>query len=255
MAMKYIFAFLLSLTVLPTFAGSMLAEGIYEKRSLTELEERFLEIARPYAHRVGVTNVVIAEDFENTLYTGGVQIIDKTAVITFGIDFRSAYLSFSDDAYAKILCHELGHVVGETQNPVKPISEEAESDYFAGAVCLKKLFRTYPKSDGLKPVPVAVAKCRVSKEPELCERVAMAGVDFFSSLHHSLRRLRVITEADRFYALPDLRIEDSGFYTFYPSLQCRAETVAAGAFCETSEKAFDKGQRDWHCQRPRCWYP
>ena len=99
-------------------------------------------------------------------------------------------------------------------------------------------------------------------EQKLCERMAMAGVDFFTSFHHSFKRAKIISGTEDFYAIPDLSKKDQRFYTFYPSFQCRAETLASGAYCTTSEQDFDRGISNWHCQksvdpvgaRPSCWW-
>lgn len=245
-------------------------DAIVEKKELTVLETAFIEIATPYIKRVKLDRIYIADDFDHTLYTGGVQIHENSARIMFGSEFRSMYEKLSDDAYAEILCHELGHIVGETSLENSPtgeeISPEAESDYFAGAVCLKKLFRKYPSTDILIPDPLVMSTCAKqyteNEDQKLCERVAMAGVDFFTSFHHSFKRAKIISGTEDFYAIPDLSKKDQRFYTFYPSFQCRAETLASGAYCTTSEQDFDRGASNWHCQksvdpvgaRPSCWY-
>lgn len=245
-------------------------DSVIEKKELSVLEKTFIEIATPYVKRANLDRIYIAEDYDHTLYTGGVQIHENSARVMFGSEFRSMYERLSDDAYAEILCHELGHIVGETSPNNSPtgeeISPEAESDYFAGAVCLKKLFRKYPATDVLIPDPIVISTCakqyNESSEQKLCERVAMAGIDFFTSFHHSFKRAKIINGTEDFYAIPNLNKKDQRFYTFYPSFQCRAETLASGAYCNTSEKDFDRAIANWHCKkdinpmgaRPSCWY-
>lgn len=249
------------------FSFSSLADEIQEKTQLTVMEKTLIHIFTPYIEQIGLKKITINQDFENTLYTGGVVVEDGVVKITFGSEFQTLYPNLSEDGYAHILCHELGHIMGETpediQQKTKVLSPEAESDYFSSAVCLKKLFREYTVTEFKVIDPIVKTKCQLSyqliSEQLLCERVAMSGVEFFTEFHHSLKRIRAISGNDKFYAIPDLSKEDTNFYTFYPSLQCRAETVANGAYCSTSEALWDNQELDWHCQkslgkRPSCWY-
>lgn len=260
--MKSIF---LAFIILSTIVSSS-AEEIREKSDLSTMEKTLIKIFNPFIQRIGLRKITINQDFENTLYTGGVVVENDVVKITFGSEFSTLYPNLSEDGYAHILCHEIGHILGETSEEVQKktqiLSPEAESDYFSSAVCLKKLFREYDSMELKFIDPVVKAKCLTSysllSDQLLCERVAMTGVEFFTEFHHSLRRIKAISSNDKFYALPDLSKEDKNFYTFYPSLQCRAETIANGAFCSTSEALWENEVQNWHCQnglgkRPTCW--
>lgn len=256
---------LMALILLSMWVSSF-ADEIQVKSSLSSMEQTLIHIFNPYVKRIGLKKITINQDFENTKYTGGVKVDDGEVKIVFGSEFSDLYPNLSEDGYAYILCHELGHILGETPEDIQQkngqLSPEAESDYFSSAVCLKKLFRAYVSTE-LKIVdPIVKVKCLASyqllSEQVLCERAAMAGIDFFTELHYSLKRIRVISDNDKFYVIPDLSKEDTQYYTFYPSLQCRAETVANGAICSTSEAAWENQASDWHCQqthgkRPACW--
>ena len=239
---------------------------IREKTHYTEMEKTLIQIFTPYATAAGFSRIKISTDFENTLYTGGVLAEDNMINMVFGSEFNKAYPNLPEDAYAKILCHELGHIFGETPKVDqidKTISPEAESDYFAGAVCLKKLFRAYPAETFQISDPILSQNClsvyAEAEDRQLCERIAMSGLNFFTALRTSLLKTKAIMPNDTFYGQPDFSKKETKYFDFYPSLQCRTETIAAGAYCDTSEKLWSVGEKNWHCQsglgaRLGCWF-
>ena len=239
---------------------------IREKTHYTEMEKTLIQIFTPYAINAGHSRIKISTDYENTLYTGGVMVEDNMINIIFGSEFNTAYPNLPEDAYAKILCHELGHIFGETpaaDQISQPISPEAESDYFASAVCLKKLFRAYPSRTIQMVDPMVSMNClsvyKDAQERELCERIAMSGLNFFTALRTSLLKTKAIMSSDTFYAQPDFSKKETRYFDFYPSLQCRTETIAAGAYCDTSENLWSIGEKNWHCKsgigaRLGCWF-
>lgn len=239
---------------------------IREKSVYTEMEQTLIQIFTPYALKAGYSRIKISTDYENTLYTGGVMVEDNMINMVFGSEFNKAYPNLPEDAYAKILCHELGHIFGETPKADQinnPISPEAESDYFAGAVCLKKLFKAYPSKSIQIPDPIVSLKCQsVYKNQDdikVCERIAMSGFNFFTALRNSLLKTKAIMPNDDFYGQPNFSKKETRFFDYYPSLQCRTETIAEGAYCNTSENLWSSGEKNWHCQsglgaRLGCWF-
>lgn len=264
--MKSILVSLFMVIAKTTFAHEA-GENIHPKPQYTALEKAFIELFLPQAKARGFNAITINQDFDNTKYVGGVTAVNGEIRIVFGSEFSEVYPDLAEDAYAEILCHELGHILGGTspdeQDPGVEISPEAASDYFAGAVCLPKLFKNFPAKNPVIADPVVIANCQLqfsdTEEQKICQRVASAGLSFFTSFRESLIRLVPTIKYDKFYAVPDLRIKDQGFYGFYPTFQCRSETVAAGAYCKTSQNLWENGHRNWHCleglgARPSCWY-
>ena len=258
---------LILLSAITLFSGSAFSAKttIREKSTYTVMEKTLIQIFTPYALTAGFSGIKISTDYENTLYTGGVMIDESMVNIIFGSEFNKAYPNLPEDAYAKILCHELGHIFGETPKADQvnqSISPEAESDYFAGAVCLKKLFKAYPSQTLQIPDPVVGMKClsvyKNNEDRKLCERIAMSGLTFFTALRTSLVKTKAISPTDTFYAQPDFSKKETRYFIFYPSLQCRTETIAAGAYCDTSESLWSLGEKNWHCPsslgaRLGCW--
>lgn len=256
-----------ALVILFLTSLSNAADGLLEKTNLSLLENKVIELFLPFAKQNGFKKIAFYEDFDHTLYTGGVNVEDGVIRIIFGSEFNTVYPNLAQDAYAEVICHEIGHILGNTAYNEQPagqrISPEAASDYFAGAVCLKKIFRHFPEEKTTIANPIVIEKCRSQyKDPgeqKICQRVAMAGYSFFTAFHHGLLKLVPQIKYDKFYALPDFNKKDNGFYDFYPSLQCRTETIAAAALCETSESLWSEGRKDWHCKdgpgaRLACWY-
>lgn len=242
-------------------------ENVHPKTSYTLLEKTLIELFTPFAKARGFHAISINQDFEHPQYVGGVNTLNGEIRVIFGSEFNAVYPELSEDAYAKILCHELGHILGGTaaneQDPGVQISPEAGSDYFAGAVCLPKLFKNLPASNLIIADPIVTTNCGLqftnAAEQLICQRVAMAGLSFFTSFHHAMVRSIPGIENEKFYAVPDLNVKDTGYYDFYPSFQCRGETLAAGAYCPTSQGLWDQGIKNWHCKsglgaRPSCWF-
>lgn len=246
--MKNIILGLLVLIAMPSFAG--------------ELEDQVIRIFSPYVQKAGLTGIRIVRSEDLPEYTGGVDINNGYLEIMFGSEFELQYPGLTQDGYSAIICHELGHFfAGAPKRPGNTwASSESMSDYFSTAVCLKKLFR----SMGALPVkvvdPVVLKNCdknfSTESERNVCYRTAEAGLNLMKELHLSISKIGGFNIP--FYDHYDLSKKDPGFYGDYPSLQCRAETLVAGAFCSTSEADWESGV-PWACQsgvsaRPSCWF-
>jgi len=180
------------------------------------------------------------------------------------------------DGFALVVCHELGHHLGGI--PVKNgwwAATEGQSDYFATAKCLK---RVWANDDNVKIVNKMVKeekvpaklldKCsqsyRVSgkdmdKEEAMCIRTAMAGLSS-SSL------LSVLGGSDR----PSFDKKDetvvSVTYEGHPNAQCRLDTYLAGSLCKVSYAepiSYDDDSKGYCSRklghedaavRPLCWF-
>lgn len=262
---KVLFIFILALSRW-SYAQNQADENIQIKPKYSVMEQTLIDLFLPYAKDRSYTNITINQDFDYTQYTGGVNTVNGEIRIIFGSEFDDVYKGLPEDAYAKILCHELGHILGGTAANEQPegvkISPEGGSDYFAGAVCLKKLFKAYPPTAPIIAAPEVIMNCSLQysdfSEQQICQRIAMAGYDFFKVFRASLMKSVPEIKHEKFYSVPDFKNKDLGFYDFYPSFQCRNEIVSAGAYCTTSQALWEKGEKNWHCasglgSRPRCF--
>lgn len=114
------------------------------------------------------------------------------------------------DAYAAVVCHELGHVLGgapyQTINGVEWASAEGQADFFAASVCLPGYFKSLGTS-----------------AHDISARVEKAGYEMLSSLAPFGSGTRdEVGSLQRFYEL-DEKVEKT-LINNYPSLQCRYET-------------------------------
>lgn len=178
----------------------------------------------------------------------------------------------TEDAFAVVVCHELGHHLGGAPKKTQPFqvdrkwaSNEGEADYFATVKCLKKLFAPDDNDTILaeKTLPPEVkTKCQLiyknAQEIALCERVSLAGLEvaiFLSTLGKDKKEVS--------FSTPDTKkvwmIDND-----HPKAQCRLDTYFAGALCD-KDPGLELGQKDpavGACAkkngdstglRPRCW--
>lgn len=227
-----------------------------------ELEDRFIRIFNPIVKAEGLSGMRFIRSIDMPDYTGGVSINDNYLEIMFGSEFENNYPGLTADGYSAIICHELGHFLAGP--PFRPgntwASTESMSDYFSTAVCLKKLFRDMGSVEVIEIDPNVKINCdrnyKKKSERNVCYRTAEAGLNLMKELHLSLTKIGGFNIP--FYDLYDLSKKDSGFYGDYPSLQCRAETLVAGAYCHSAEKNWDN-KIPWTCSeglaaRPSCWF-
>ncbi len=178
----------------------------------------------------------------------------------------------TEDAFAVVVCHELGHHLGGAPKKTQPFqvdrkwgSNEGEADYFATVKCLKKVFAPDDNEAVLadKTIPPEVkTKCQLiyknAQENALCQRVSLAGLEvaiFLSTLGKDKKEVS--------FSTPDTKkvwmIDND-----HPNAQCRLDTYFSGALCDKdagvelgqkdpSEGACAKKNGDSTGLRPRCW--
>ncbi len=188
------------------------------------------------------------------------------------------------DAYALVVCHELGHHFAGYYfyGNGEWAASEGQSDYWATHVCGKKVFEAAMKNQVrfLPPVnapEIVVKKCasqyKEDKHKAICVRSAMGGL----SLATLLGALGGGKAAPKFETPDATQVKKT--VTSHPQAQCRLDTYFAGAACPA---AFDinvipaKGanggdnspaaevaaaksscmnqQKFAHGLRPRCWF-
>jgi hypothetical protein len=126
----------------------------------------------------------------------------------------------------------VGHLFGGYYFfPGDNLSVEGQADYFAGEVCIKKVFATFPQRNPLfrSAVPAVVkAKCdstwKATPQQDLCYRSAAAGFSLATLLS------TIGSGPKPSFMTPD-RTQVPQTFTDHPAAQCRLDTYFAGAVC------------------------
>ncbi len=201
--------------------------------------EQFEEVGRSFLvhawfpdYQAAGPHIVPRFDWQSPHFMAGTQL--ENNLFTLHLAGAIGRLPEMDPlGLAFVLCHELGHLRGgEPRQRVHAewASLEGQSDYWGAGVCLRKwlqldagLFHSVPLH------PEALALCRFDL---VCSQIVTAGEVFFRA-------------AAPWVSLPSAslstpertRVERTN--EFYPSPQCRLDTVVAAALKKP---------------RPRCWY-
>lgn len=149
----------------------------------------------------------------------------------------------TQDTVVATICHELGHGIGGAPLKLKkepePISAEGQSDYFAYRYCLERMFKRIPAKVAVVPVSPFVEKvCRLNS-------VGLDGLEFcyrgFQTLEVERMMFKQSQNKETSYETPDTSLVSAvnQSETYYPSAQCRIDTMMAGLLKQ---------------ERPRCWW-
>lgn len=150
------------------------------------------------------------------------------------------------DGVTMTLCHELGHGIGgypmKNKDPLDyPASTEGQSDYYAARHCIKRIFKVLPESAPvLAPTPYTEELClkhfNTDEDIYLCHRGFQT-----LEVEKIFLRTQVQEGQDVDYDTPDTSVVTKMDLspTFYPSAQCRLDTMVAGILEQ---------------ERPRCWW-
>lgn len=177
----------------------------------------------------------------------------------------------TEDGYALVICHELGHHIGGVprklydSGAVAWPSVEGQADYFATLKCLRQVFQKEDNIEAVKSqsVPELIKeKCSIPFKEEwekaLCIRTSMAGISIAN-----------ISADIRHTEKPDVTTPDSTVvgetYEAHPEPQCRLDTYFQGSICEVSSfrSISDRDELQGTCHsknghqeglRPLCWY-
>lgn len=147
------------------------------------------------------------------------------------------------DGVLMTLCHELGHGIGgmpyKNKTDGVQSSTEGQSDYFAARYCVKRMFQKVPPSQDVKaPDAHTENLCKQSfstkSDLDLCYRG-------FQALEVERMYFRYANGIETFFDRPDPSVvsEVELEETYYPSAQCRLDTMIAGLL---------------NHERPSCWY-
>lgn len=172
--------------------------------------------------------------------------------------------SMTDDSFVLILCHEMGHHLGGFPFMSAWGATEGQADYFATHSCARELWKNDKArnaSFGFHTDAIAKRQCNQAwtheDDQNLCHRIMTAAHLVVSFLGHGTQVAFDTPSLDRV----------GRTYRFYPSAQCRLDTMAAGALCT---QTFDvnalprtEAEAEEHSclnpgfefgLRPRCWF-
>lgn len=227
-----------ALTSLLLFAG-LFASAEAPEQAFPQLLAAF---EAEYTQQVRVDHHVIldiSQDSENPLYFGGGSLEERTYSISVGRDILSLS-SMTVDAQAFLLCHEVGHLVGGEPRKNAWASTEGQSDFYAASECLRRIFPHLSSQSQKLTHPVLAAACAEKFQARTlaaheCERIGNAGESLIFAIYDfmgvpQMKKPDFSTPAP--VKLPQEKIN-------YPTLQCRLDTVLAGALQE---------------ERPACWF-
>jgi hypothetical protein len=171
------------------------------------------------------------------------------------------------DAFALVLCHELGHHLGgiPQKSAISWASSEGQSDYFGTLKCLRMYMEGH---DNIKIVSRMKINAKVKtlcdkqftdkNDAAICMRSSMAGKALASVLAAISRK-----------NFPNFNSPDRNVVKKHddkhPHPQCRLDTYFAGAVCDAdkdmdvSDSDINEGvcSRSWgdtEGVRPKCWF-
>ena len=259
-------------TILPennlTLPSSDKSEGLGREQYdlvINKMEQFY----RPYLEKRGIT-LTINRLWDDPRVNAGTTKKGKEIIINLYGGYARHPL-VTEDAYALVLCHELGHHLGGTPRKIFEDgtvgwpATEGQADYFATLKCLRKIFSQDDNItivSKLKVPDVVYEKCQRGFKSEwekaLCIRTSLAGL-FTSYISASVRRdLRPSFET------PDQTTVDVTFDE-HPAPQCRLDTYFQGSICEVSSyisiSDADESKGTCHAKnghhdgrRPMCWF-
>jgi len=222
------------IVLLFTLLISIQSQGEISKDEFIGVSDAFL---KSYSELSIIINSKLAgEDFWwnlNEKYGSFSKYIDAQGKTNYNIFFFGGLARMPEmtvEGAALVLCHELGHGIGGA--PTKLNSEssvEGQADYFATRICLPKVLDKMPKTTLVPADPLNLCKT------EICKRIFVGIISEMAVIQFNHP-----DQASRFDKVDPTIVETINTNpTFYPSNQCRLDTLVAGAL----EKP-----------RPRCWW-
>jgi hypothetical protein len=177
--------------------------------------------------------------------------------------------AITEDGFALVLCHELGHHIGGAPKVLNFISKwasnEGQADYFSSLKCLRKVFLNDDNESivqSTKAPAILVDACKKNHKNKddqfICIRTGLAG----QSVSNLFAAMRNQPEAK--FETPDLTIV-AMTNDRHPNYQCRLDTYFQGALCGANfnEDVSQKDEVQGTCHqelghqlglRPKCWF-
>jgi hypothetical protein len=177
--------------------------------------------------------------------------------------------AITEDGFALVLCHEIGHHLGGAPKVGMILnrwaSNEGQADYYATLKCLRLVFQNDNNDAVVKKLnaPAALTNACAKAWPDktdynICVRNGMAGASV-AGLFAALR-----SQPEGRFETPDATVVKKT-NDAHPAHQCRLDTYFQGALCEKSfnEEVSQKDEVKGTCHastghtsglRPLCWF-
>ncbi|EQC44514.1 peptidase, M48 domain protein [Bacteriovorax sp. BSW11_IV] len=175
--------------------------------------------------------------------------------------------NISSSSLAMILCHEVGHFMGDKpyvqgrqltpavrSRAPKEMSCEGQADYYAATSCLKDLIANAPElfnDHQIFPNLFSLNdECQKNRDPKICEN--MLHISYETTLVYQ-DLMRALDVHERFQGILNNNSAERtlNYVGEYPTLDCRFETFVRGTLCN-EENTKECEQSQW--SRPSCWF-
>lgn len=230
--------------------------------------ERVERIYSPVIRMQG-KKLTIEKDWQDpTVNAYAKQGLNPNELIVHMFGGLARHQAVTEDGFALVLCHELGHHLGGAPRKIEAnwASNEGQADYFGTMKCFRKYISRDRNTEVIAKLnvpPEVTKKCQTvfanEEEVASCVRSSMAGYSL-SSLFYSMKSgAKKIS-----FSTPDNTIVVN-MYDGHPNAQCRLDTYFAGSLCDKSvdDPVDDQDETKGVCSqvhgdkigfRPLCWY-
>jgi hypothetical protein len=207
-----------------------------EKEQFYQIPQDILKVMSSDIERSGLEVSLKLDWDSHTVNAGANRKGNKGTLLFYGGYARLAPMT--NRSFANTVCHELGHLIatGIKTMPTNKYASEAQSDFFATNVCLKKYSKISMKYNKLNNFHKSLCQNKYSKKEELdlCAGLMQASVD----------KLKVENSIDPSGSWDNLNLLDKSKakftnYNGYPDIGCRYTTSIHGAL---------------NLARPGCWF-
>lgn len=247
-----------------------LASATQAKVSKKEILAAWDNITEVYSHEISEKGFQFKVVFTDKSDTGVASINPRLGPTLYIANRLLKLKPLNQNHMYKVLCHELGHVLGGAPyievnlDDSSEMSTEGQADYFAASKCLKRIFANQIENEKYVTSQISSSQLKRIKKWDClsaqCQRIAHVSYQVFKILSPkqfvSLRRI----------VLPEVELTRLEMY--HPSSQCRLETMIRGALCPIPahipfapyNQAKGSCHRDQieeshiHGARPRCWF-
>lgn len=157
----------------------------------------------------------------------------------------AAIKGMTPEGVAMTLCHELGHGIGGM--PLKDSGEkvrasvEGQADYFAARFCIKRMLKYFPVKTPVTPLDHFVeVSCKENYKTQIDREICFRAFGVLE-MERLYFRTQPEEETETWYDRPDLSVTNEINLDpyFYPSPQCRLDTMVNGILGK---------------ERPLCWW-
>jgi len=236
------------------------AKGITEAQ-FNEVLDKVEEIYAPIVAQKGGRLSVKRLWSNNTVNASAMQWGSSWIINMYGGLAR--HEAITQDGFALVACHEMGHHLGGVPRSRAWASNEGQCDYFSTLKCLRKVFKgaggfSRPAAAGGFAKKMCAEKYETGAGRVLCERNAAAGMSTAA-----LFQIGRGEENQPALDTPDPNIVAST-NNRHPATQCRLDTYFSGSLCpkavsdevgnDPSAGTCTRAEGYTWEARPRCWY-